>query len=106
MIRRWAKLDENNIVTDVTVGDSAEWLVETLGGVWVETFKDASQKFHYAGRGFSYSADLDAFIPPKPYESWILDEDTCLWQAPVPMPEDGDYTWNEETQAWDAVSEA
>ena len=66
---------------------------------------------NYAGLGYTYDADRDAFIPPKPYASWVLNETTCLWNAPVAMPSDvgqGDppkrYTWNEETRTWDLVS--
>ncbi len=56
---------------------------------------------NYAGIGFTYDEDRDAFIPPKPYDSWVLDEATCLWVAPVPYPEDGgEYTWDEETGDW------
>jgi len=68
---------------------------------------------NYAGVGFKYDADRDAFIPPKPYNSWLLDEDTCLWNAPVALPEDAGtgeppkrYQWDEETTSWDAVQEA
>ena len=59
----------------------------------------------YPSPGHKYDENRDAFIPPQPYPSWVLDEDTCLWVAPIPMPE-GDHTWNENTQSWDAVSEA
>ena len=70
---------------------------------------DQSKAFrkNYAGLGYTYDSERDAFIPPKPYNSWVLDEETCLWNAPVAMPEDagtGDppirYTWNEETISW------
>jgi hypothetical protein len=61
-------------------------------------------RFNYAGIGYTYDEDRDAFIPPKPFESWVLDEDTCLWEAPLPYPEDeGSYTWNEELFAWELV---
>tara|TARA_Y100000310_G_scaffold100215_1_gene98083 strand:- start:4 stop:399 length:396 start_codon:yes stop_codon:yes gene_type:complete len=59
---------------------------------------------NYAGIGYIYDENRDAFIPPQPYDSWLLDEPTCTWEAPVPKPE-GDYWWNEETQAWDLVEE-
>ena len=59
---------------------------------------------NYPGNGFSYDANLDAFIPPKPYESWVLNETTCLWEPPVAMPtEGGSYAWNEAEQGWDSV---
>ena len=54
---------------------------------------------NYAGIGYTYDEARDAFIPPKPYESWVLNEDTCLWEAPVPQP-DGDYMWDEQSGAW------
>jgi hypothetical protein len=105
MIRkRFAEIDSNNIVLRVIVAESKEWCQETLGGIWLETFTDRSQRYNYAGIGFTYDEDRDAFIPPKPFDSWILDEATCLWEAPVAYPEDGEsYTWNEETQEWTAV---
>ena len=56
---------------------------------------------NYAGIGYRYDIDRDAFIPPKPYPSWVLNEDTCLWDAPVPMPSDGNmYQWDEATTSW------
>ena len=59
---------------------------------------------NFAGVGFTYDASRDAFYAPQPFSSWILDEDSCLWEAPTPMPEDdNDYCWNEETQSWDQV---
>ena len=124
----FAKLDENNVVTFVTVGrqedDGLEAeLTARTGDVYKQTSYNTRGGVHYtdgvpsedqtkalrknyAGIGFTYDEERDAFIPPKPFESWVLDEDTCLWGAPVPMPEDGDYTWNEGTLSWDPVSEA
>lgn len=62
---------------------------------------------NYAGIGYSYDPVRDAFIPPKPYASWLLNDESCLWEPPVAMPTDGKmYTWNEETQAWDLVTPA
>lgn len=80
----------------------------TRGGVHYADNGEASQdqtkafRKNYAGMGFKYDEALDAFIPPKPFESWVLDEETCLWQPPVPMPqEEGKmFTWNEDDQAW------
>jgi hypothetical protein len=61
---------------------------------------------NYAGIGFTYDEALDAFIPPKPFESWVLNEDTCLWDAPAPYPTDGAiYVWDEETIAWVEVED-
>ena len=61
-------------------------------------------RFNYAGIGYSYDETRDAFIPPQPYASWVLDEDTCLWVAPIPMP-DGDYVWDEDAGDWIAADE-
>ena len=62
---------------------------------------EARQRKNYAGKGYAYDRDRDAFIPPKPYDSWVLNEDTCLWDPPVPYPDDGnDYRWDEETTSW------
>jgi hypothetical protein len=79
----------------------------TRGGVHYdpetgEPSEDQSKalRFNYAGVGFSYDEARDAFIPPKPFESWVLDEDTCLWEAPIPMPTEGDWVWDEQAGAW------
>ena len=69
--------------------------------VWVQTSYNGSIRKNYAGIGFAYDAGRDAFIPPKPYPSWVLNEATCHWEAPVPYPEDGGpYAWDEETGGW------
>ena len=118
----FAKLDENNIVTFVTVGrqedDGLEAeLTARTGDVYKQTSYNTYGnehltggtpfRFNYAGLNFTYDPDRDAFIPPKPYESWLLNEDTCLWEAPVAYPEDGNtYTWDEESGAWVVVPEA
>ena len=122
-ISHWAELDENNIVTRVLVGDNNDpagdegyqWLLDNLGGTWVKTSYNTVAGQHtnggtpfrknYAGIGYSYDESRDAFIPPKPFASWTLNEDTCTWNAPVAYPTDGEmYTWNEETTSWDVVS--
>ena len=59
---------------------------------------------NHAGIGFTYDEDKDAFIPPQPYNSWTLNEDTCNWEAPSAYPDDGTYTWNEETTSWDEIT--
>jgi hypothetical protein len=75
-----------------------------LGGIWIQTSYNARIRKNYAGIGMSYDADRDAFIAPKPYASWILDEDTCQWEAPVAYPTDGVmYIWNEELTIWEAI---
>jgi hypothetical protein len=122
----FAKLDENNIVIFVTVGrqedDGKESELSertgdtykqtsynTYGGVYYdattrEPASDQSKAFrkNYAGLGYTYDAGRDAFIPPKPFESWVLDEASCLWEAPVPYPTDGlTYIWNEANTDWE-----
>ena len=119
----FAKLDENNIVTFVTVGRQEDDGLEaeltartgdvykqtsynTRGGVHYtdgEPSADQTQalRFNYAGIGYTYDETRDAFIPPTPYPSWVIDEGTCLWEAPIPMPTDGaDYVWDEQTGDW------
>ena len=122
----FACLDTNNVVTQVIVvsnpdtstaqGEEKEsigiaFCERLLGGIWVKTSYNGNIRKNYAGIGFTYDKDRDAFIPPKPYASWVLNETTCLWNAPVAMPSDvgqGDppkrYTWNEETKAWDLIT--
>jgi hypothetical protein len=82
-------------------GDPSEWVqtsYRTQGGQHPE---GRPLRKNYAGVGFSYDAVRDAFIPPKPFPSWVLNEDTCLWGAPVAMPTDGKiYTWDEATTSW------
>ena len=104
---------ENGIVTQVivaeqdfinsgAVGDPALWVqtsYNTRGGA--HSSGGTPLRKNYAGIGYAYDATRDAFIPPKPFASWLLNEDTCLWDAPVAMPTDGKrYTWDEETTSW------
>ena len=108
----FAKIDENNIVKQVhSVADEVvtteeagiTFLKETFGSKfnWKQTFIDGTRK-NYAGIGFTFDKVRDAFISPQPFDSWILSEDTCQWNAPTAYPDDGkDYEWNEDTQAWD-----
>jgi hypothetical protein len=110
----YAFLDENNIVTEVIVGtdeteliegkDPETWYGEFRGQVCKRTSYNGNIRKNYAGIGFTYDAALDAFIPPKPFDSWVLDEATAQWQAPVPMPE-GNYTWDEDSVSWLEVEE-
>ena len=110
----FAQIDENNIVTRVLVieqdvvdsglfGEPSTWVqtsYNTIGGV--HTLGGTPLRKNYAGISYTYDSVRDAFIPPKPYASWTLVEDTCQWQAPVPMNDDGKaYTWNEDTLSWD-----
>ena len=75
-----------------------------LGGTWKQTSYNGNIRKNYAGIGYTYDETLDAFIPPKPFDSWLLDTDKAQWKAPVDMPSDASmdkrYTWNEETLAW------
>lgn len=113
----YAYIDQNNIVTDVVVGrnegeDGIDWELyykakrtsyNTRGGV--HAFGGTPFRKNYAGIGFSYDPSRDAFIPPKPYSSWILNEESCLWEPPLPYPDDGKrYDWNEETTSWKEIN--
>jgi hypothetical protein len=111
MIKYFAKLGLTSKVEEVHLVHGNNFPTEEAGKeflhkftnypFWVETFKDRSQRKNYAGRDYKYDEDRDAFIPPKSYPSWILNEDTCRWEAPVAMPDDGKlYDWNEETTSW------
>tara|TARA_Y100000592_G_C5353564_1_gene260040 strand:- start:350 stop:673 length:324 start_codon:yes stop_codon:yes gene_type:complete len=100
---------ENGIVTRVIVAEAEffDTYVDDSPGKWIQTYKDRSQRKNYAGKGYSYDATRDAFIPPQPFPSWTLNETTCLWDAPVAYPDDGGmYQWNEETQTWDQITES
>ena len=111
---------ESGIVTQVIVADQDVIDSNMFGAGWVQTSYNTKGGVHYgqdgqpdsgvamrknyAGLGYTYDARRDAFIPPQPYPSWQLNEDTCLWNAPVPMPtDDKQYSWNETTQSWDQV---
>ena len=111
----YAFLDDNNIVTEVIVGRNEDEVVDGIsdwetyygnirGQRCVRTSYNANIRKNYAGIGFRYDDTLDAFIPPQPFASWILNEETAQWEAPIPDPE-GDlmYTWNEELGDWEAI---
>jgi len=116
MMAHFCKLDENNIVTQVVVVDNkdtadafgvekehigAAHLEKILGGTWKQTSYNGNIRKNYAGIGYTYDAQRDAFIPPKPFNSWVLNESTAQWDAPVPMPTDGKmYSWDEATTNW------
>lgn len=122
----YAYLNQNNIVTEIIVGKNEEdppgnWeeyygakrtSYNTRGGIYYdsntnEPHPDQSKAFrkNYAGIGYTYDPVRDAFIPPKPYNSWTLNEKTCLWESPVPYPNDnGIYIWNEEQQEWEPLT--
>lgn len=108
----FAQIDENNIVTQVlVVPDNAEdrgqdYLANDLGlgGTWVQTSYNNRIRKNYAGVGFTYDAVRDAFIAPKPFDSWVLNEDTCIWEPPIAYPTDGVmYKWNEDKKDWEAI---
>lgn len=112
----FAQLDANNVVLQVIVvanKDTADangvekehigaaFCERLLGGTWKQTSYNGNFRKNYAGIGYTYDADRDAFIPPKPYASWVVNNDTCQWEAPVPMPSDGNmYTWDEANTTW------
>lgn len=116
----FAKLDPYNVVLEVhavhndccmdysTCEESEtkgiEFLTQWSGGyaLWKQTSYNGNFRKNFAGIGYTYDAQRDAFIPPKPFASWVLDEDTCQWKAPLPMPTDGQlYLWNETNLAWE-----
>jgi hypothetical protein len=119
----FAEVDENNIVTKVivaeqdfinygAVGDSSNWIqtsYNTRGGIHYapdsnEPDGGIALRKNYAGIGFTYDSDRDAFYTSKPYPSWTLNEDSCQWECPVPYPDDDkNYAWDEENQGWDLI---
>jgi len=125
----YARLDENNIVTQVIVVDNKDitdphtgeedeilgiaFCKKLLGGKWVQTSYNSSIRKRYAGVGYSFNAGLDAFVAPKPFESWVLNNETADWESPVgPAPElteaevaaGSRYQWDEENTQWDLVT--
>ena len=126
----YAIIDENNIVINVVTGinetDTSQNWEEFYGDFHTNllsqnvyckrtSYNTAANehKFgrtpfrkNYAGIGYEYNLELDAFIVPQPFDSWSLNEETCVWEAPIPMPTDDNlYDWNEETQTWDLITE-
>ena len=107
----YTEIDSNNIVLRVVVVDNqyeangVEWCENFFnGGTWKQTSYNATIRKNFAGIGYTYDSIRDAYIPPQPYPSWLLDEDTCQWNAPVAMPDDGQmYQWNEETTSWEVM---
>ena len=101
----FAKLN-NNIVTEVIVAEQDFINSGAVGDsfLWVQTSYNRNFRKNYAAVGYTYDKSKDAFIAPSPYPSWVLVEDTCQWEAPTAMPDDGQaYTWNEETTAWKII---
>lgn len=106
---------ENNIVQEVITAEQA--FVDTLPGTWLQTSYNTRGGQHYdpltgqpdgqhairknfAGKGYSYDSQRDAFIPPQPYVDWILNETTCLWEPPIPHPTTGNYLWDQVAHEW------
>ena len=110
----FAEIDNTNTVIRVLVGDNNDpagdegyqWLIDNLGGTWIKTSYNGNIRKNYAGIGFTYDAERDAFIAPKPFNSWVLDEATCRWQAPTPMPtaEGKRYYWSEDDLSWREIT--
>ena len=92
----------SNGVEDETIG--AAFCHNLLGGEWVQTSYNGNMRKNYAGIGYTYDTARNAFIAPKPYSSWVLDEATCWWGAPVPRPATGQWQWNEATVSWVEVT--
>ena len=115
----FAQLDQNNIVTQVIVANEElldndieseskgiEFCTNLLGGTWKQTSYNQKIRKNYASVGYVYDEGRDAFIAPKTYNSWLLDETTCQWKAPIDMPTDGKmYLWDEATTSWIEVKE-
>lgn len=101
----FAEINADNIVQRVIVvpdaeeANGAQWCARLLGGVWLQTSYNARIRKNFAGVGYTYDPARDAFISPKPFASWILNNETCRWEAPIAMP-DGAYEWDETQQAW------
>jgi len=111
----YAFINDENIVTQVIVGRNEDEVIdgisdweahyaEVYGQRCVRTSYNSNIRKNYAGIGFTFDSERDAFIPPKPFDSWVLVEETAQWEAPVPYPDDGVmYSWNEETADWVAT---
>ena len=95
-------LDSNGVEQEV---NGIDFLTKLTGwSIWVQTSYNGNIRKNFAGIGYTYDEDRDAFITPKPYTSWILNETTCLWEAPTAMPDDDNrYDWNETTTSWDLI---
>ena len=103
----WAEIDNANKVIQVLVGDNNDpsgdegyqWLLDNLGGNWIQTSYNHNFRKQFAGIGYRYDAVNDVFIAPQPYPSWSLDQNFD-WQPPTPMPTDGRWYWNEDSLSW------
>lgn len=115
----FAEIDENNIVLRVVVINNnilldsdnneqevlgAEFCVQTFGGTWKQTSFNSNIRKNFASPGYSYNSSIDAFVPPKPYDSWVLDTEIAEYVAPVDMPDnENHYKWDEVNQAWSLI---
>ena len=102
----------NEVITDNDGNEQEQLGVDFLNNlygtrdVWKQTSYNGNFRKNYAGKGYTYDQERDAFIPPKPFNSWTLNEETCLWEAPTAYPDDGKfYNWNEENQTWDEIND-
>lgn len=97
-----AKIVDTVVADVIVVSDSQGigWAETTYGGVWVETWPNGGARKNYAGIGYTFDATRNAFIPPKPYPSWVLVESTCQWDAPISMPPAGPWEWDENALQW------
>ena len=115
----FAQINSDNVVTQVIVvsnndcggGDypesdavGAAFCTNLLGGTWKQTSYNNNFRKRYAGIGYTFNAEIDAFVAPKPYPSWTLNAETADWEAPVARPTEGNWTWNESTQQWDELT--
>jgi len=106
----FAKLNSENVVDQVVVVHNNDAPDEATGiaflnslfgaGIWVQTSYNGNIRKNYAGIGYVYDSGRDAFIAPQPFPSWMLNEESCQWEAPVPMPTDAKYEWDESTTSW------
>jgi hypothetical protein len=113
-VSHWAEIDNTNTVIRVLAGDNNDpagdegyqWLIDNLGGTWIKTSYNGSIRYNYAGIGYTYDATRDAFIAPKPFNSWVLDEATYRWQAPTSYPttEGKTYYWSEDDLTWREIT--
>lgn len=96
-----AEMNDSGIVVRVVCAESVAWCEQQLGGVsWIEAWRDGGNRLNFPSPGFTYDPARDAFIAPKPYPSWVLNDATCRWAAPVPMPPGGPWVWDESTESW------
>ena len=115
----FAQINSDNVVTQVIVVSNndcgggnypesdavgAAFCTNLLGGTWKQTSYNNNFRKRYAGIGYTFNAEIDAFVAPKPYPSWTLNAETADWEAPVARPTEGNWTWNESTQQWDELT--